>query len=211
MHGQWTTDEDGQIEDDWWQVITIAHSEPLAQVNYKLGTVEDLIIFPMPLWKTFDFCCYGNQHTGAKGTVNLNVIKVQSLRVKPRNMLTLLQLNPSQVCAVSNRITMVLYLTPKLFTVLPSILSSTCFHSYSDTFKSFFTQPPICLMLSMLGNKNSPDDSLDYFIFSQKIGLDFSCKLSVRRQFARNVKEYFLGKARNIPSICSLLNMPKEW
>ena len=176
-------------------MITIAHSEPLAQVNYKLGTVEghpknmpsliqlnlfsalktniwheicNLIIFPMPLWKTFDFCCYGNQHTGAKGTVNLNVIKVQSLRVKPRNMLTLLQLNPSQVCAVSNRITMVLYLTLKLFTVLPSILSSTCFHSYSDIFKSFFTQLPICLMLSMLGKKFTRWQSGLFYFFPRK-------------------------------------------
>ena len=51
---------------------------------------------------------------------------------------------------------------------------------------------------------------LEYFSnISQKIGFDISCKLSPKRQFARNVKEYLQGKIRNKYNVCRLLDLPR--
>ena len=52
----------------------------------------------------------------------------------------------------------------------------------------------------MLG-KISRDDYFKYFsYFSQQIYFNISCKLSPWRQFAWNVKVYFLGKYINLSS-----------
>ena len=72
-------------------------------------------------------------------------------------------------------------------------------------------------MLCMLGKNWSRRQFEIFFLFSQKIGFDFSCKLSQRtglsqrRQSGWNIKAYFLGIIRKISPICPLVNLSREW
>ena len=50
-----------------------------------------------------------------------------------------------------------------------------------------------------------------FFYFLPQKGFDISCKLSLWRQFAWNVKACFLWKLRKISPVCCLLNLPTEW
>ena len=50
-----------------------------------------------------------------------------------------------------------------------------------------------------------------FFLFSQKIGFDISCKLSPNKTICIKYQSLFLAKIRKMLSICRLLNYPKEW
>ena len=52
------------------------------------------------------------------------------------------------------------------------------------------------LTLCMLGKNFARQHYEIFSYFSQKIGFNISCKLSPRRQFAWNVKTYYLGKIK---------------
>ena len=56
------------------------------------------------------------------------------------------------------------------------------------------------LKLSMLGKNFSADDILEKknLIFSRKLALIYHANCLLKRQFAKSVKAYFLGKRRQI-------------
>ena len=52
---------------------------------------------------------------------------------------------------------------------------------------------------------NSADDKLIFFLFSQKIASDISCKFSHKETICMKCETYFLGKIRKNISKCCLL------
>ena len=67
----------------------------------------------------------------------------------------------------------------------------------------------LIIMLSMLGNDFSRRHfEILFWFFPEKLDLTFHANCLLRRQFAWNIKSYFLGKIKEIWAIYHLLNLP---
>ena len=60
------------------------------------------------------------------------------------------------------------------------------------------------------GYKNSADNILKYFYFSQKIGFDISCKLTHKEMLCMTFQSLFYWEIK-MSSFCHLLNKPRKW